>query len=76
MAKHGDGGEDGEEDGQQVEADRQFERHKMSHHCSGSSPLVRISSQFEESTCRGRLTLSAWRSQNGPLPFTQNFIPV
>ena len=37
MAKHGDGGEDGEEDGQQVEADGQLERHKMSHHCSGFS---------------------------------------
>ena len=35
MAKHRDGGEDGEEDGQQVEADRQLEGHKMSHHCSG-----------------------------------------
>ena len=31
MSKHGDGGEDGEEHGQQVEADRQLERHKMSH---------------------------------------------
>ena len=35
MAKHRDGGEDGEEDGQQVEADRQLEGHEMSHHCSG-----------------------------------------
>lgn len=47
MAKHRDGGEDGEEDGQQVEADRQLEGHEMSHHCSGFfSALVRISSQF------------------------------
>ena len=41
MAEHWDGGEDGEEDGKQVEADRQLEGHEMSHHCSVFSASVR-----------------------------------
>ena len=44
MAEHGDGGEDGEEHGEQVEADRQLERHEMSHLCSDFSASVRTSS--------------------------------
>ena len=52
MSKHGDGGEDGEEHGQQVEADRQLECHKMSHRhflLSSISFALRASSQHGKS---------------------------